>query len=362
MSTYEDALLATRFAALAPEPLAGDWEDVLARAGEARKGNRRFADSLRSRRYRHLVVLAAIVLAVVVGAASALAVRAYVFHQGIVGLAPVGATPSTPKHGELVFDFAFGHSWGDHGRFTMSVYADGRMIWQRVGDYSRTDEYRNSTGLLERRLSPEGVELVKSEVLSTGLVDHDLHLTSGKGLYFGMIDFRTGDRRVHVTWGDDVTWDGVSPHVTREPPTREQASALMRLDEQLADPASWLPASAWEDSTTRAYVPSGYSVCYEGNKGVGRPGILALLPPAAEDLLRTQEVTPNEYTNLLGTFVLWCSRLTNEEARTLERILDGAGVRSVKDVFGLSYGALDVHVAGETDFTLMLNPILPDGG
>ena len=75
------------------------------------------------------------------------------------------------------------------------------MITERVGDYSRTDEYRNSTGLLERRLTPEGVELVSAEVISTGLVDHDLHLTSGEGLYFGHIAFRTGDRLVHVTWG-----------------------------------------------------------------------------------------------------------------------------------------------------------------
>ena len=90
-------------------------------------------------------------------------------------------------------------TFGDPGTFRVSVYADGRMITERVGDYDRTDESRNSTGLLERRLTPEGVELVRAEVISTGLVDHDLHLTSGEGLYFGHIAFRTGDRLVHVT-------------------------------------------------------------------------------------------------------------------------------------------------------------------
>lgn len=358
MSTYDDTLLVARFAALAPEPLAGDWEDILDRAGRVRKGRQQFADSLQSRRRRHLVVLAAVALVVVVGAGSALAVRAYVLGQGIVGLPPVGATPSTPKSGELVLGFTFGHTFGDPGRFHVSVYADGRLISERVGDYDRTDEYRNSTGLLERRLTPEGVELVRAEVISTGLVDHDLHLTSGEGLYFGQIAFRTGDRLVHVTWGD-ATWDDVDPDVARQSPTPEQASALIRLDARLADPASWLPASAWEDPETTAYVPSGYWVCYEGGKGVGLSRVLALLPPAAENVLRAQENTPGTYTNLMGTFPYWCSELTNEEARALERILDAAGVSGWKDVFGLTYGAPGPG-ADATEFSLTFGPILPD--
>ena len=140
MSTYEDTL-ATRFAALAPEPLAGNWEDVLDRAGRARQSRRRFADSLQSRRRRQLVVLAAVALIVVVGAASALAVRAFVLDQGIVGLPPLGAAPSTPKKGELVFSFVFAHTGGDPGRFSVRVYADGRLVSERIGDPS-TCPYR----------------------------------------------------------------------------------------------------------------------------------------------------------------------------------------------------------------------------
>jgi hypothetical protein len=359
MRTYDDTQLVARFAALAPEPLAGNWEDILDRAGRVRKGRQRFADSLQSGRRRHLVVLAAVAFVVVVGAASALAVRAYVLDQGIVGLAPVGATPSTPKSGELVLSFTFGHTFGDPGRFHVSVYADGRLISERVGDYDRMDEYRNSTGFLERRLTPEGVELVRAEVISTGLVGHDLHLTSGEGLYFGHIEFRTGDRLVHVTWGD-ATWGDDDPDVARQSPTPEQASALIRLDARLADPEAWLPASAWENPKITAYVPSGYSVCLEGKRGLGLDRILALLPPAAEALLRAQENTPGTYTNLLGTFPIWCSELTNEEARALERILDAEGVSGTKNVFGLTYGVGDMAYADATDFTLTFNPILPD--
>jgi hypothetical protein len=70
MSTYDDNLLATRFAALAPEPLAANWDEVLKRAG-ARKDRRRLGHSSAQDRRRRLVVLAAALLVVVVGAASA---------------------------------------------------------------------------------------------------------------------------------------------------------------------------------------------------------------------------------------------------------------------------------------------------
>jgi hypothetical protein len=307
---------------------------------------------------RRLVALAAAALIVVVGTASAFAIHA-LFVEGIVGLAPVGAVPSSPERGERVLGFAFGHSMGDPGRFTLTMYADGRLIWQRVGDYSRTDEYRNSTGLLERRLTPEGVELVKAEVISTGLVDHDLHLHSGHGLYFGQIDLRNGDRRVHVTWGD-VTWGDVSSGgVDRQVPTPEQASALTRLDARLEDPVSWLPASAWQDPEIKPYVPSGYSVCYEGARGVGLSRVLALLPPSAENFLRTQDRKQEEYTNLLGSFVYWCSDLTNKEARALARILDDAGLKRYEDVFGLTYGVHEREIVAASEFSLRFEPLSP---
>lgn len=307
---------------------------------------------------RRLIVLVAAALVIVVGTASALAVRA-LFVEGIVGLAPVGAQPSTPVRGALVLDFAFGRTMGDPGRFTLAMYEDGRLIWQRVGDHSRTDEFRNSTGLLERRLTPEGVGLVKAEVTSSGLVDRDLHLYGGRGLFFGQIDLRIGSRRVRVTWGD-ATWEGVGPDVDRQFATPEQARALVRLDERLEDPMSWLPASAWADPEVKPYVPSGYRVCYQGAKAIGRSRVLDLLPPRAAGVLRGQQSTRNEYTNLLGTFVLWCSDVTNDEARALERMLDDAGVKGFKDVFGLTYGAPDPAASGDPEeFTLMVTPLSP---
>lgn len=361
MSTYEDDRLVVRFRALAPTPLAGDWEDVRARASTAPRAGGRLADWLESRRRRPLVVLlAAVVLVVVLGAASAFAVRAILAAHGIVGLAPTGATPSNPEHGELVLFFGFGHSMGDQGRFDLNLYADGRVIWQRLGDISRTDEYRDSTGLLEQRLTSEGVELVRAEVIASGLVKRDLDLEGGDGdLYFGSIDLRSGDKRVQVTWGDGCCPLPVEPLKSATP---EQKSALVRLDKRLENLVNWLPASAWDDPVERPYVPARYSVCLAGKRGLGLTRVLALLPPKAEELLRAQENTPEHGTNLVGTFVHWCSHMTNEEAHALERVLDDAGVPGNKDEFGLAYGLLDIAYAEATDFSLGFNPLLPDRG
>jgi hypothetical protein len=266
---------------------------------------------------------------------------------GLVGLAPEGAKPSLPTKADLVLGFTFGHTSGDAGRYRFFVYADGRLIWQRFGDTTGADAYSKdySTGLLEQRLTPEGVELVRAEAISTGLFDRDLHMTSGQGLTYGGVDVRNGDRLVHVDWGDNANQD-----VTRAMPTPEQANALRRLDARLSDLASWLPASAWKDPQIKAFVPSGYSVCYGRGQKQELSQVLAVLPPAAADLLGSQDSTRGQ----APAFVYWCSDLTNEEARALARTLDDAGLEGDKDEFGLRY-----EHTGWREVWLEFGPLLP---
>ena len=133
---------------------------------------------------------------------------------GIVGLAPAGATPSLPQRGEPVLSFMFGHTpGGDPGRFNGTVYEDGRIVWQRLDP--------STPGIIEQRLSPEGVDLVVAEAMSTGLFDGDLYLTNHHGLIFGGIEVRRGDTSVSVGWGDSLDM-GELPTVV---PTPEQAAA-----------------------------------------------------------------------------------------------------------------------------------------
>ena len=238
------------------------------------------------------------------------------------------------------------------------------MIWRQLVGVGFLE-----TGWLERRLTPEGVALVRAEVIATGLVDHDLNLTSvtsAEGLSFGYIafgyvDFRTADRRVLVTAGENpILLGDVGPYVPRTKPTPEQASALIRLAARLSDLAAWLPASAWVDAEDKPFVPSGYTVCYGGAVGVGLSRLFELLPPQAARLLRVQENTPQYFWDRPGTVAAWCSDLTNDEARALERILDDAGLNGVESLDGLGYGVRDVHLAGPTEFFVGFDSSLPD--
>ena len=91
MTTYDESLLAAQFAALAPEPLEGRWDDVLREAVGSRDDRRRLARSAVSQgRRRYLVALvAAVLLVVVVGAASAIGgVRAFILDQWWVATMP----------------------------------------------------------------------------------------------------------------------------------------------------------------------------------------------------------------------------------------------------------------------------------
>jgi hypothetical protein len=269
---------------------------------------------------------------------------------GLVGLAPKGAKPSTPKRGELILGFMFGHTPGDPGRFRVHLYADGRLISERLGE----GQTEASTGYLEQRLTPQGVELVRSEVLSTGLFDRDRSLINAHGLHFGDIQVRNGGRLIRVAWGDI----GPKPEtVTVASP--EDVSALKRLDARLADPASWLPASAWEDRQIRPYVPSRYSVCYEADSSTGLDRLLSLLPAGAEDLLRAKDRTKGEYTSGRASITqYWCSHVTTDEAHTLAKAFEEAGSAGREDVFGLMY---NFRPPGRSDPTISVSfaPILP---
>jgi hypothetical protein len=267
-----------------------DWDDVMSRSREhSGRGRRR------------LVALAAAAVLLVAGTASAFGtVRDIVRGVGFVGLPPLGAPPSAAERGELVL-FYWGPAAGnsDYGRYgvgksRMWVYADGRLIFLRE---AAIPEGANPlfTGFLEQRLTPEGVELMRSDVTSRGAPGHD----QGEPVPFGMqIEIRDGDRLVRI----------------------HRASNLAALVERLTNPASWLPASAWEVPEIRAYVPSRYVVCYGGRPQPIEPTrMLSLLPAPAADLLRAKEQKEQ------GSGGFYCSDATTEEARAIAEALDDGG-------------------------------------
>jgi hypothetical protein len=235
---------------------------------------------------------------------------------GFIGLPPEGAAPSTPVRGQLVFRFMFLQGTGDAGRFGGAVYEDGRLIWWRLGPPENPDGTEQRSHL-ERRLSPEDVELLRAELSSSGLFDRDRYLLSAEGLHAGDIDVADGDGLTSVSWGDCCP----RPRLAEVTATAEQANTLRRLEERLN-------ALAWEEGEVEAFVASGYTLCLETEQDVGFARLLGSLPRGAEDLIRSWDLTYRTSADPDPDlpYYTWCSAITTGQARALARTLDEAGM------------------------------------
>jgi hypothetical protein len=250
--------------------------------------------------------------------------------QVLNGLPPEGATPSMPESGELVVELN-GRVW---------VYADGRVI-SSVYDYT-LEPY---SGLVEQHLTPEGVEFLRSNVLSTGLFEYDLDLAREDALGCCLdIRVRDGDRLVSLRWGPRYALSDHQAPIA----TPGQATALQSLYELLTRPASW-PASVWADQQIRAYVPTSYSFC---SRWADPSRVLALLPEPARDLLGTAYLKTDGSKHTPD-----CARMTTEEARALAGILI-AETAPGGSLLGFS---LERPEMPENDVLIALNPVLPHG-
>jgi hypothetical protein len=157
---------------------------------------------------------------------------------GITGLPLEGATPSS-KHGRLLL-YLEGNVGGPGTETAVWVYADGRVIWGDTGGiYPAGTPTDGATGFVEQQLTPSGVDFLQTQVLATGLFEHDLELLIDRPGFLG-IEARNGDRLVHVTWA----WDGIVGDAPSA--TAGQVIALEGIFALLSDPTSW-PASGWGD-------------------------------------------------------------------------------------------------------------------
>jgi hypothetical protein len=361
---------------LPPTPGPADWDDVISRFRSHRVG-----------RHRRVALVTAAAVVAVVGTASAIgSVRDFILDRGFMGLPPVGATPSAPESGELVVaayarsaTLATGPNPAEHYEgpiVRVWVYADGRVIWERRDGPVPGGAREFSSGLLEQRLTPEGVGLVRSELAASGLFDRDLNLAvpegqlvpgGHRGFFGGTADVPHEGRLVHLQWGFYS-----APHprgVARTTATPDQISALRRLDALFSDPASVLPSSAWAERQVRAYVPSHYAVCVGTSPPTDVARILSLLPARAEELLRDKSWTRSESdivegleggrTKVLGRSVSYCAKLTTEAAREVAEPLSGLDPDTRFRTNGLAY------VVGEPvdnlnhPTTIGLDPWLP---
>jgi hypothetical protein len=219
------------------------------------------------------------------------------------GFPPDGVKASTPTTGRLVLGLR------PTATTEWNVYADGRIIWQKwtpAGDATVVPRgaRRLDTGYVRQRLTLRGVQLLRSEILATGLFEHNLMLKVGRGNAWVFHQVRRGDRMVKVSGvaSPDPSWN---EHFTKATPA--QTRALAWIAALVADPARWLPTSVWEDRQIRAFVPACYGVAFDR----GYPDISKLPSPAGKvlsqyKLLRRhgyQVLTTGQAGALLQAFV-----------------------------------------------------------
>jgi hypothetical protein len=301
--------------------------------------------------------------------------------RSLADLPQEGAPPSTPRHGELVVAVEGESKALGRARTEMYVYADGRLIWWQEGAFPEGDNT-----LHEQHLTAEGVELVRSEVISSGLIprsvpsrveqqaggpavmvnaDPDTPLPFGGAIAVRSdhLEWRSfesaGSFPATVDVGHTACVNGWGcVHYM----TAEQEQTLERLDLRLADPASWLPASAWADQEIKTYMPSTYHICYGGlYDTIEAARILDALPGPAREPLRGAE--PHETLGAVypKRITFYCSDVTSEQIYVIVRALVDAGI--VRGP-GSGWGTFEYNfsVPGSGDAQMRINPLLPHGG
>jgi hypothetical protein len=187
----------------------------------------------------------------------------------------------------------------------LALYADGRLLWHTYddaieGDPSGMPPTRPTTGWLEQRLTPEGAELLRSELVSSGLLSP---------LQPGNYACPPGSYRAEARIGDlNELYVGKLPR---------------DLVERIAEPGSWLPARAWEDREVRPFVPASYTVCITGlDPRISVAEIATALPARVGNLVRARDWGENH----AGLVWLWCTGVATEDARTFAEALDAAAI------------------------------------
>ena len=257
------------------------------------------------------------------------------------GFPPVGVEASTPTTGRLVVGLRLGLTeW--------NVYAAGQIVWQRwtpSGDATviPSGASRLDTGFVQQRLTPRGVQLLRSKILATGLFEHNLRLIVGGYRDWVLARVRTGDRFVTVQGlpSADSSWKA---QFTKATPN--QLHALAWLGALVADPARWLSTSLWADRRIRAFVPARYVVALDR----GYPDTSKLPAPASKVLSRFEGLRRHAV-----------QIVTTSRARELLRALAEAGI-SPSDNHAWNIGFALGRLRGQPRPSyLHLSPAVPGG-
>jgi hypothetical protein len=245
--------------------------------------------------------------------------------EGPTAVPPSGA-PSTPEAGSLLPGLP---------DIPVFIYEDGRVIWPDVTASPSPSEPLGEIGpwnWFERRLTPDGLEFVRSEIRPGGRLDPAAPVPAPWRWYH----------------------DG-----ERELPMGEYT----RLE---YPDLSWIPVPMWEDPEPTPFVSSHYAVCLSWADG-DLTALLARLPAAVADPFaganpaEPPPPTLGEGTGYRGS----CFDLATDDAREVEAALDTAGVSRPNgdNVFFYFFIAADADpqspdIVGFTPYLPHGNPVI----
>ena len=154
------------------------------------------------------LVVFALVFALAVAAAGSASARLDSLPTRFGGFPPKGVEASPFTTGRLLIGLR------PRATTTWNVYADGWVIWQKwtssgVASVVPDGARRLDTGYVYQRLTRQGVQLLRSRLLATGLFEHNLKLAVGRHHAWVFHQVRRGDRLVTVSGvpSPDPSWN-----------------------------------------------------------------------------------------------------------------------------------------------------------
>ena len=306
------------------------------------------------RRVTRVAVSITTVAALAVALAVAAAGSASTEPTHFAGFPPAGVKASTPTTGRLLIGlYRAGRARPGpvpglrlSANTTWNVYADGRIIWQTwssSGDATVVPDgaSRLDTGYVQQRLTPQGVQLLLSKILATGLFENDLTLELSSGQASVLHRVRRGDRLVTVSGMPSPDIDTSSRNQFAKA-TLAQTRALAWIEKLVADPARLLPTSAWANRKIRAFVPARYAVGFDRSY----PDISKVPSPAGKVLSRYKPLKRHG-----------CQVMTTVKARAILDAFVEAGLSPSENfAFEIAFGLPGPR--GPSDFHM--GPALPD--
>ena len=239
----------------------------------------------------------------------------------------------------------------------MVVTADGRLVTKAVDG-----------ALVERKLSAEGVQRLRNEVLGSGLFVSDRQMNLEPDLGVGPTPARGVAWRTFRVWNASRTVTVTSAVLAqaeemyfKPSPERTQLGALAA---RLSAPESWLPATAWAVAAPKAYVPDGFRVVTSMEQvGGSQPDVAAVDWPfntAITDLGEPLAASSGVIAPVgPGTRPLRCATLDATDARAARDAFERAGA-TIGDFPDGAYSTGLTWRAAGSGIVLFFQAVMPD--